>query len=331
MPSLRIFLSAADLSTAKLARLTHPRTAAPLAVCLASSGTLLEVQKFCEGEKEPRSWLLAGAERVQQDSSLFLATPLDPIFLILPRLRALRGSNTPGYFRPMSELSSALESADELEAAAFEATVLALPEALLLKKLRLVCDVNDKYDEPMVRLNDTKLLAWLQRKVKAVQAKLTSDAELLKLAKKRAQDTHSSQFDILPGLDTASGNTSSDEATMAVSLVAEYLEPAVQAILCAACDVSDAAVAKQRGGEKKAADNAPAANSWGTPAANSWDADVADADAEVSRAAASRPRDAAQEAPVAKKPKPAPTKSKAAAIPLKKGQQTMMGFFSKPK
>ena len=35
---------------------------------------------------------LAGAtERVQQDGTLFVATPLDPLFLLLPPLRALRG------------------------------------------------------------------------------------------------------------------------------------------------------------------------------------------------------------------------------------------------
>ena len=110
----RIFLSAADLSEGcRIASLLHPRTAHPISVALTTSGDLLEIHKFCEPPDEhPHSWMLVGGmERVQQDGSLYLATPLDPLFLLLPPLRALRGGagqnrrdSSAGLFRPLSDV-----------------------------------------------------------------------------------------------------------------------------------------------------------------------------------------------------------------------------------
>lgn len=164
----RVFLSSADLSAGcRIVRCVHPRTAQPFSVALVAGGRrLLEVQKFQESPLEtPRSWLLAGEgpaaiERVQQDGALFVATPLDPLFLLLPPLRALRGDaaenrreSSAGLFRPLSELSA--EAGGEEATTALEATVLAMPD--VIDRLRTFCDVNDKYDEPMVRLSDPKV------------------------------------------------------------------------------------------------------------------------------------------------------------------------------
>ena len=147
----RLFLSAADLAAGcKIFRLPHPRTQQAFSIALVGGTQLVEIQKFQEPPAEnPRSWLITGGlERVQQDGTLFVCTPMDPLFLLLPALRALRGGvaenrreSTPGLFRPMSELAS--EASGEEETAALEATALALPD--ILRRLRAICDVNDKY------------------------------------------------------------------------------------------------------------------------------------------------------------------------------------------
>ena len=104
---------------------------------------------------------------------------------------------------------------------------------------------------------------------------------------------------------------------------------------CATLGVAEASVAAQRGAEKRA----PAPAPWQPPPliapisqGSSWATDVADAEAEVLSAAASA-APYKREAPPAAAPPPAkkaaPAKSKAASVPLKKGQQTMMGFFKK--
>ena len=338
----RIFLSKEDLSTGcRIVRAEHPRTAQPFAVALAN-GTLLEVSKFQEPPADhPRSWLLAGAgpERVQQDGTLFVATPLDPLFLLLPHLRALRGDaadnrreSSAGLFRPFSDLAAEAGSAEA--AAALEATALALPD--VLARCRAVCDVNDKYDEPMVRLNDEKLVAWLRRKVEAVKALLASDADSARLAASQVADAHTSQFDEIvcdPAAARSGASCEQQLAISAVALVAEYLDATTQSLLCAECAVAEAAVSDMRGPEKKGVPPPALALSGSASSAttnSTWANDVADADAEVS--GGKREGVAPPAAPPAKKAKPAaPAKSKAASVPLKKGQKTMMGFFAKPK
>jgi hypothetical protein len=354
-PKQRLFLSAADLSSATIGKVSHPRTRAPLQLALVKSpeqdgaATLLEIQKFSEpATSEPRSWLIAGGiERVQQDGSLFLATPLDPLFLLLPRLRKLRGADADrpaGYYKPMSELSDAPDGVDEHEAHAFEKCVIGIPQDQLLKRLRAICDVNDKYDEPMLRLSDEKLRAWLRRKAAAVQAKLQANVKLQAMAAQKTAATHCSQFDEIAGVDApaapgggGSGDASRSALELSVALVCEYLEPEVEATLCASSAVPASLVSAQRGPEKKAGALQPVTNTaasahdgFGAPsAAASWEADLAEADAEA-EASCGVKRPASAEPPVAKKPKPAaPAKSKLGNAPLKKGQTTMMGFFKK--
>ena len=265
-PKQRVFLSAADLSAAKIGKIRHPRTLAPLSVALCKASEdnamLLEIQRFSEpAASEPRSWLIAGGmERVQQDGALFLATPIDPLFLLLRACGApRRGADRPaGYYKPMSELSDAVvDGGDEHEAAAFEACVLSgFSQAALLKRLRAVCDVNDKYDEPMVRLSDAKLLSWLRRKVTAVQAKLQSDVKLQGTAAQKSAAAHSAQFDTIVGVDVApTGSAAGGDSTqaaleIAVTLVCEYLEPEVSATLCTAFTVPEALLSAQRGPEE---------------------------------------------------------------------------------
>ena len=88
----RLFLSAADLVGAVIVRLSHPRTGQTISVA-RSGDVLLELNRWSDGAKH--SWLLTGAERVQRDGVLYLATPLDPLLLLLPSLQRVRGSTGP--------------------------------------------------------------------------------------------------------------------------------------------------------------------------------------------------------------------------------------------
>ena len=335
----RLFLSASDLSQGcRIARIAHPRTAQPFAVALAGGQHLLEVQKCQESPVEnPRSWLLTGGiERVQQEGALFIATPLDPLFLLLPPLRSLRGGDASirressgGLFRPLSDLAS--EAGDEEAVAALEATALAMPD--VLARLRAVCDVNDKYDEPMLRLNDMKLAAWMRRKVHALKAHLESDAAATSLAASKVADTHTSQFDADCFEPASAKSAVDDHLAIAVALVADYLDPQMQETLCSVCEVDAAVIIAQRGPEKKGAPAPPPPVAAGG-SGSSWATEIADADAEVSGTGVKREGGAMASgaAPAAKKLKPAPpAKSKAASVPIKKGQTGLMSFFGKPK
>ena len=191
--------------------------------------------------------------------------------------------------------------------------------------------MKDDYDEPMVRLNESKLLTWLRRKTEAVRDHLASDAAMLRQAKERQEATITSQFD---GNDVAFGATadrSSEDSNAAealvhaVALVAEYLSGTMQACLCDAMSVDESRVRACRGPSRKPVVETPAlANT------DSWASQNSSA---ASNTSSQHARDA-PDLPAAKKSKPVAPVAKAAKLagaPLKKGQTTMMGFFAKPK
>ena len=89
--------------------LAHPRTGAPM-LCARSGDRLLQVQ--CMSSADPASWLITGAEdRVEQDGRLFVCTPIDPVFLLLPQLAAARGPTSAekqGLYKPLDEIPPSL-------------------------------------------------------------------------------------------------------------------------------------------------------------------------------------------------------------------------------
>lgn len=88
------------------------------------------------------------------DSSVVVATPFDPLLLLLP---VLEGSSK--LYSPLSTLLSGSEC-PALQAVAKEC--LQPPD-----KLAVICDTSDRMgpDMLMYRLNEDKTLAWLIRKV----------------------------------------------------------------------------------------------------------------------------------------------------------------------
>jgi len=94
----------------------HPRTAAP--IMLGRRGAeLVEVHSHRVGDgRNPSSWLLCGLEQCVQEGSLFLATPVDPLLLLLPLLDKARGSTSGehrGLFKPLSDVFDADDAALE--------------------------------------------------------------------------------------------------------------------------------------------------------------------------------------------------------------------------
>lgn len=312
-PTERVFLAADDVSTAKVFALTHPRHGARVQF-MRTAEQLLEVQRFADAE--PRSWLIAaegGGDRVQQDGSFFLATPVDPLFFILPALLEARGTSAdgPGYYKPLSDIICGDD------AAPLQEHVCTLPG--LVERLRSLCDVNDKYDEPMLRYNDAKTVTWLRGKAAAVRDFLASS----QAAPTSAAAVDLSQFDEPVA---AEGARRAEDCTLsALGFVSEYLGPQLQAKLCAAHGTTAEAVSATRSKPKRpTAERSEPASTTGT-----W---AVDEESQVQTRPLQESTRPPADQPAAKKPKPAPVaKAAASAAPLKKGQKTMMGFFAKPK
>lgn len=290
----RVFISSGSVSTFFTAH--HPRSGVLMQFAVAGD-RLLEVQ--CLMHLEPKSWLWA--EHVQQDGRLFIANPIDPLFMLLPHLieaRGSSGSEHPGLYKPLSDI---LEGED---AAVLETHVLALPS--ILQQLRGICDVNEKYDEPMVRLNNDKVLNWLRRKTIALQQHLAKSH-----ARTGGTEAGSSslgdQFAHEPSFVVPDAHD--DKLLVALSFVAEYLIPASQQALAKSFGVSAESVAEQRSSRK---DPKSAATAYHTEREGSAYVETENHDSSNAKK---------QKVPPAKKPKVVQT--------LKPGQRTMASFFTK--
>lgn len=328
MAQHRIILATSDVSNSQIFPLTHPRTGGA-AQFVRTADALLEVQRFADSST-PRSWLLGGQlELVQQDGSMLLATPIDPLFVLVPQLQEARGGAGSGaeHRGHFTQLSDALTGD---HAAALEEHVATLPK--LTERLAAVCDVKDGFDEPVVRLNDAKLLAWLRRKTEAVQKHLLAHP-LSGSAVAAAPAQTLSQFDepgaaaeAAPAPDDGSAERTreAEALTLALSFVVEYLPVELHAPLLTSFGVAADAVAGRR---KTKGNKAAAGASTDAP---SWHADIESrenfTDVDTNAPAAEEP---ASKKPKLVAPSGGPKKSAAASIPLKRGQKTMASFFGK--
>ena len=84
--SERVFVAAEDVAGAHIFSLKHPRTGVSAQFARTNS-RVLEIQRFCSPPTQPQSWLVTGGkDRVLQDGTLFMATPVDPLFILLPQV-----------------------------------------------------------------------------------------------------------------------------------------------------------------------------------------------------------------------------------------------------
>jgi len=139
----------------------HPRTGNRAQYTFSSTGLLLEIQKVSGDES---SYFLN--DSVMQDGSLFVCSPMDVNFIMLYHLEKVR-SKTDEHAGRYVELDDALKDEDYP----------ALPRLAAAKNLRIemICDINEKHGGRYIRLNDEKVLAWLERKVDAIAQRLASE------------------------------------------------------------------------------------------------------------------------------------------------------------
>lgn len=137
--------------TPDIVTLRHPNTGES-AVFLFSpaNNSVQEVLTFNEGSK--RSWFID--ETVQSDGKMYLSTPIDPIFLVLPYLKKHCSLNA----MPLDQL---LHDPD------FPQTERLLKSSGL-SYLSLIADRKGDESLQAFKYNEEKTLAWLKKKVERV-------------------------------------------------------------------------------------------------------------------------------------------------------------------
>ncbi|EHA56667.1 hypothetical protein MCOR27_004410 [Pyricularia oryzae] len=182
----RLFIIPKDATTdARIVALPNPRYAKPTRYLVCPETGIYEFTRIAAPKSSARSWLIMQGDasstvldgehgkprkaclqaEVSKGAELFVATKIDPVFLVLPAL-ALQSKTTDADKRMF------LTSEDHIDALPEEGTNLSEIlrwkgiRELLESRMACVCDTVEAGDETMFRLSETKLLEMVLRKAK---------------------------------------------------------------------------------------------------------------------------------------------------------------------
>lgn len=216
--------------------LPHVRDASTSVRYAACARRVFELQACREAAC---SWLMD--ESVLRDGTLYLATPVDPLFVLLPRLTALRQDGS-----VFVEAAAVFDWAEWPAIERFSERCTGVPVAW-----HLVCDVKQTAAITAVRLSDSKLAAWLDAKVVAVVDALKADAALARFVPARDSKVVAATFKA-SSADVAAAVSDVDYVRNAVAYVSEYLTVALADALAerfgvrvAAADMNPLSLAKR--------------------------------------------------------------------------------------
>lgn len=177
-PPKILILPSKATSEARVVALKNPRYSKPTRYLICPDTGAYEFIKIAAPNTTPRSWLIEGASKTNNDGAafdtqvtkgadLYLATPIDPLFLALPALAAQFSSSNKRMF---------LSSDDHIETVTDETphlrdSIVRWPawRKTLEARMGAVCDTVEAGDEElMFRFSEDKLLAELVGKAKAM-------------------------------------------------------------------------------------------------------------------------------------------------------------------
>jgi hypothetical protein len=178
----KLFVLPKDASPdARIVTLDNPANSTPSRYFFCPQQGFYEFTRISAPKKDCRSWLITGEENktdvdtkqdqeggrigsgyITKSADMFIATPIDILFLLLPVLAPTSAKDTKQHFLALDEYF------DKLSASSRHWRALLCQHASLKerieKRMRAVCDSVDAGDESMYRLSQSKLLGVLIKK-----------------------------------------------------------------------------------------------------------------------------------------------------------------------
>ncbi|KAM0247024.1 hypothetical protein ACHAP5_004304 [Fusarium lateritium] len=179
-PSKLFILPSKATSQARIVTLPNPRHGRPARYLVCPETGIYEFTKIATPKTTPRSWLVeATSESTPTDNSsksgvsmgqdLYLATLIDPLFLVLPALTETqsKGSEEKRLFLSSDDHFDKLpqDSSHLSEILRCDKT-----RKLIESRMAVVCDIVEAGDENMFRINESKLANVILEKAKRMRA-----------------------------------------------------------------------------------------------------------------------------------------------------------------
>lgn len=173
----------------RIVTLPHPRNGRPSRYLLCPESGIYELTKIAAPKTDPRSWLVeqkdganssSASAQIVPNADIFVATSLDPLFLVLPSLTSVPNSKDSSEQKRLFLASD--DHFDKLPSdASHLSEVLRCPNTrkLLESRMSAVCDTVEAGDESMFRLNEGKLgsIIWTKAKRLSEEGSLPSSIE----------------------------------------------------------------------------------------------------------------------------------------------------------
>jgi len=257
-------------------------------------GTPLQVYEVTRfPDRVPRSWFVGNT--VQEDGALHLATPMDPVLLVLPRLQD-------------AAKDAKFMILDQILVDKDYAAYTHLEEVDGLKQgLQQVCEVRGEGEYCGYKLSNEKLIEYLRRKVDRITLTLQGKQVSMGGGSSSALFTRATSQD-------AKATTGPNRILYAIGLLSEYIDEKTSEQLQKTYGLDGAAVAASAGAAA-AAVKAPPKSDYTAPAGGSKPTRDYSSGASKAKAA----------------PKSMSASAKALAKVNKKGMSSMMSFFGKAK
>eukprot|EP01103_Thecamoeba_quadrilineata_P019837 TRINITY_DN8230_c0_g1_i1.p1 TRINITY_DN8230_c0_g1~~TRINITY_DN8230_c0_g1_i1.p1 ORF type:complete len:326 (-),score=66.13 TRINITY_DN8230_c0_g1_i1:497-1474(-) len=203
----RVLIIQADLSqivNPRVEELPLPSDPSILASFVVTEDRLYELQDL-RAERDLASWFVD--DSVISSPSLFLATPIDEVFLILPLLESS------SHFRPLDQIIS-----EDTRYRLFLSRL-----GSLSTKIKVITDLLHSEDQSEVigfRLNKDKLLRWLRFKVERTRKELS----------KKRESCPSGHGAFSPAFSGVRGKIATDDDVLrcAVGIICDYVTPSTR-------------------------------------------------------------------------------------------------------
>ncbi|RSL88289.1 hypothetical protein CEP51_001804 [Fusarium floridanum] len=199
-PSKIFILPSKATPNARIVTLPNPRHARPARYLVCPETGIYEFTKIAAPKATPRSWLIENGEDadISMGQELYMATLIDPVFLVLPALtEQTKGSekrlflSSDDHFDHLPEESSHLSEILRCEKT----------RKLIESRMGAVCDTVEAGDETMFRINNERLVNVILEKARRMgQLPASMEEKFVKkaleapvLAQKRELKTETSQ------------------------------------------------------------------------------------------------------------------------------------------
>jgi hypothetical protein len=248
LPPQLFVLPKTTTPSSRVVTLQNPRYSKPARYLVCPETGIYEFTKIAAPSSTPRSWLIESAREgklvdgedgkkvdefeahVTRDADIFVATPIDPLFLVLPTLAATSSkTETPKrmFLTSDDHFDSLAESAGSHLSQILK---MGKTRTLLEGRMAVICDTVEAGDETMFRLNEDKLMDEILAKARRMGEKLPKSMEERFVAKpleapvvmKRSQPT-------LPNDSTSAAATPATEKSESQASISsvETVESAV--------------------------------------------------------------------------------------------------------